>query len=144
MDIKPIRTHEEHARALGEIERLWNTVQKDTPEGDYFEVLLALVHAYDEEHHPMENPDPIAAIKFRLDQQGLSNKDLLPMLGTRGRVSEVLTKRRPLTLDMMRRLNAKLGISMDTLARSYRLRSVSPAAKKRARKTKHRAHKKAA
>jgi HTH-type transcriptional regulator / antitoxin HigA len=62
------------AHALKEIERLWNAVQKNTPEGDYFEVLLTLVHAYDNEHDSMPKPDPIASIKFRMEQQGLSNK----------------------------------------------------------------------
>jgi HTH-type transcriptional regulator/antitoxin HigA len=148
MDIKPIRTPEDHAHALKEIERLWNTVQKNTPEGDYFEILLALVHAYDNDHHPMQKPDPIAAIKFRMEQQGLSNKDLQPIIGTRGRVSEILSKRRHLTLEMMRRLNAKLGISMETLARSYKLKSAATSTKKRtgkvAGKMKQRAHKNAA
>ncbi len=148
MDIKPIRTPEDHAHARKEIDRLWNTVAKNTPEGDYFEILSVLAHAYDNEHHPMEKPDPIAAIKFRMEQQGLSNKDLQPIIGTRGRVSEILSKRRYLTLEMMRRLHAKLGISMEALARGYKLKTVSTSKKKRSGtvtgKPKQRAQKKAA
>lgn len=89
--------------------------EQDTPAGDKLDVLIALVEAYEERHHPIEPPDPIEAILFRMDQMGLNRKDLEPYLGSRGRVSEVLTRKRPLTLTMIRRLWQGLHIPLESL-----------------------------
>ncbi len=86
-----------------------------SPEGDELDVLTTLVDAYETKHFPMSPPDPITAIEFRMEQQGLKRKDLEPMIGSRARVSEVMTGKRPLTLEMIRRLSAGLGISADVL-----------------------------
>jgi HTH-type transcriptional regulator/antitoxin HigA len=86
-----------------------------TPEGDELDVLVTLVCAYEEKHFPMDPPDPLMAIQFRMEQQGLTRKDLEPMIGSRARVSEVLTGKRRLTLPMIRRVRDGLGISADVL-----------------------------
>jgi HTH-type transcriptional regulator/antitoxin HigA len=86
-----------------------------TPESDELDVLVTLVEAFEDRHFPIADPDPIAAIQFRMDQMGLTRKDLEPMLGSRGRVSEVLTGRRPLSIQMIRRLNRELGIPLESL-----------------------------
>jgi len=87
----------------------------DTPEGDELDILVTLVDAYEEKHFPMDAPDPVSAIQFRMEQQGLTRKDLEPMIGSRARVSEVMTGKRPLTLAMVRRVRSGLGISADLL-----------------------------
>lgn len=102
MNIKPIRTPEDHAWALKEIEALWDKVEPGTVDGDRFEVLSTLVEAYEREHFPIPAPDPIATISFRLEQQGLTSSALLPVLRTTARVSEILNRRRALSLNMMR------------------------------------------
>ena len=112
--IRPIRTDEDHARALGRIEELWGAAE-GSPEADELEVLVTLVDAYEARHHPIDPPDPVAAILFRMEQQGLTRADLEPCIGSRGRVSEVLNRKRPLTLRMIRRLRDTLGISADVL-----------------------------
>jgi HTH-type transcriptional regulator/antitoxin HigA len=114
MIIHPIRNDDDHGRAMSEIERLWGS-REGTPEADALEVLVTLVDAYEAKHHAIEPPDPIEAILFRMEQQGLTRKDLVPMIGSRARVSEVLNKKRPLTLAMIQRLRAGLGISADVL-----------------------------
>lgn len=122
MNIKPIRTAADHAAALKQIERLWDKAQPGTPDGDTFEVLAALVDAYEREHFPIPTPDPIEAIRFRMDQEGLTNKDLLPIFKTRARVSEVMSKRRRLNLPMIRKLHKKLGIPIECLVQDYKLK----------------------
>jgi HTH-type transcriptional regulator/antitoxin HigA len=114
MLIKPIRTEEDHKEALAEIERLWNAAP-GTPDGDRFDVLATLVDAYEREHTPILPPDPVEAIKFRLEQQGQTRKALEPILGTRARVSEVLNGNRTLSLAMIRALNRELQIPLDVL-----------------------------
>jgi HTH-type transcriptional regulator/antitoxin HigA len=114
MDIHPIRNQRDHARALREIERLWGAPAR-TPAADKLEVLVTLVDAYESRHHPIDPPDPIDAIRFRLEQMGLTRRDLADMIGSRARISEVLNRRRPLTLAMIARLRDKLGISADSL-----------------------------
>jgi len=114
-DIKPIRTRRDHAAALKEINRLWNA-KKDSPEGDRLEILGLLVEDYEKKHFPIDPPDPIGAIEFHLEQMGLDRKALEPLIGSRKRVSEIMTGKRPLTLSMMRRLNQAFGISMEILA----------------------------
>lgn len=115
-NLRPLKTEKDHQAALAEIERLWGA-KLGTPEGDRLDILATLVASYEDEHVPMDPPDPIQAIKFRMEQQGLSRKDLESMLGTRTRVSEVLNRKRSLSINMIRRLHAKLGISADVLIR---------------------------
>jgi HTH-type transcriptional regulator/antitoxin HigA len=114
MDIRPIRNDRDHARAIRAIEDLWGA-RRGTPEARTLEILVTLVDDYESRHHPMEPPDPIEAILFRMEQQGLERKDLEKMIGTRARVSEVLGRKRPLTVAMIRRLRDGLGISADVL-----------------------------
>ncbi len=118
-DLKPIKTERDHAEAMAEIERLWGA-PAGTPEGDRLDVLATLVYAYEAEHHPIDPPDPVDAIKFRMEQQGLSRKDLEPMIGTRTRVAEILNRRRNLSITMIRRLHEALEISADVLIRPTR------------------------
>jgi HTH-type transcriptional regulator/antitoxin HigA len=114
MDIRPIRNDRDHAKAIRQIEKLWGAAA-DTPEADALEVLVTLVDAYEAKHHPIEPPDPIEAIKFRMEQQGLTRADLEPMIGSRARVSEVLNRQRPLTITMIKKLRDGLGIPGDVL-----------------------------
>jgi HTH-type transcriptional regulator/antitoxin HigA len=119
MDIRPIRNQHDHAEALREIGRLWGARAR-TPEADKLEVLVTLVDAYESKHHPIDPPDPINAILFRLEQMGLTRADLVNVLGSRARVSEVLNRRRPLSISMIAKLRDKLGISADVLIGSQR------------------------
>lgn len=114
MEIKPIRTTADHAEALQEIEGLMSA-ELGTPEGDRLDVLATLVEAYEAKHFPMELPDPIDAIKFRMEQKGLTPKDLQPMIGRSNRVYEILSGSRPLTLAMICRLHKGLGIPAECL-----------------------------
>lgn len=114
MDVHPIRNQRDHAQALREIERLWGARAR-TPEADKLEVLVTLVDAYEARHHPIDPPDPIDAILFRLEQMGLTRADLVNVIGSRARVSEVLNRRRPLSITMITKLRSKLGISADIL-----------------------------
>ncbi len=120
MDIKPIRTEEEYGVALARLEEIWDA-DPGTPESDELDVLSVLVEAYEEEHHRIEPPDPIEAIKFRMEQMGLTTQDLEPHIGSRSDVSEVLTRKRSLNLDMIRNLNEKLGIPAEVLIAKYPL-----------------------
>src|SRR6266446_225777 len=115
-NLKPIRTEADYEVALAEIERLWGA-PAGTPEGDRLDILATLVDAYENEHYPMDPPDPIEAIKFRMEQQGLTRRDLEGILGTRTRVAEVLNRRRGLSINMIRRLHERLGISAEVLIR---------------------------
>jgi HTH-type transcriptional regulator/antitoxin HigA len=119
-EIKPIRSEADYEAALAEVERLWGA-RSGTPEGDRLDVLATLIDAYESEHHPMDPPDPIEAIKFRMEQQGLSRKDLEGILGTRTRIAEVLNRRRGLSINMIRRLHDRLGISVEVLIRPSRV-----------------------
>src|ERR1700690_1510081 len=103
MDIKPIRTPADHAAALKEIERLWARAQPGAPAGEKFDVASTLVDPYDPEHIEIPTPDPIEAIRFRMEQEGLTTKDLLPIFKTRARASEVMAKKRRLNLPLIRR-----------------------------------------
>ena len=116
-ELKPIRSKADHKRALAELERLWGA-KIGTPEGDRLDVLATLIDAYEAEQYPIDPPDPIEAIKFRMEQQGLSRKDLEPLIGTRTRVAEVLNRKRSLSIGMIRRLNERLGISAEVAVRS--------------------------
>ena len=118
-ELKPIRDEADHAWALSEVERLWGAAS-GTPDGDRLDILATLIEAYEQAAYPMDPPDPIEAIRFRLEQQGLSRKALEPLIGSRGRVTEVLNGRRGLSIDMIRRLHDTLGISADVLIRPSR------------------------
>ena len=118
-DLKPIRTEADHEAALAEVERLWGA-KSGTPKGDRLDVLATLIEAYEAKHYPMDPPDPIEAIRFRMEQQGLTRKDLEPMIGTRNRIAEVLNRQRGLSIEMIRQLHDKLGISADVLIRPTR------------------------
>lgn len=124
MKIRPIRTKADYRAALKEVERLWDA-EPGTPAGDRVEVLVTLIEAYEAEHFPIPAPDPIAAIAFVMEQKGLSRRDLEPAIGSRGRVSEVLTRKRPLTLPMVRALSELLQIPTNVLVRSYETRSAA-------------------
>jgi HTH-type transcriptional regulator/antitoxin HigA len=124
MAIKPIRNASDHNAALREIERLWGAPQ-GTPKGDRLDVLVALVESYERAHYPVDPPDPLAAIRFRLEQAGLGPGALIGVIGSRTRVYEVLRGDRPLTLPMIQRLYDRFGIPAQVLIR--------PAARKRRR-----------
>ncbi len=114
MDIRPIKTEEDYKSALEEVEHLFDAVP-DSPEGDRLEILTALIEAYEERHYPIPLPDPIEAILFHIESRGLSRRDLEPFIGSRARVSEVLNRKRPLTLGMIRKLHKGLGIPAEVL-----------------------------
>ena len=120
-ELKPIRSEADYEKGLAEVERLWGA-KSGTPEGDRLDVLATLIDAWESRHYPMDPPDPVEAIKFRMEQQGLTRKDLEPMIGTRTRVAEVLNRKRGLSISMIRRLHARLGISADVLIRPSRSR----------------------
>jgi HTH-type transcriptional regulator/antitoxin HigA len=118
-EIRPIRSEVDYEAALAEVERLWGA-KSGTAKGDRLDVLATLIDAYEAEHHPMDPPDPIEAIQFRMEQQGLTRRDLEGIIGTRTRVAEVLNRKRGLSIAMIRRLHERLGISADVLIRASR------------------------
>lgn len=120
MQVKPIKTAEDNRAALARIEQLWDA-EPNTPEGDELEVLAILVEAFEEANYPIDAPDPIDAIKFRMEQQGLEDKDLVPFLGQRSRVTEILNRQRRLSISMIRKLHDGLRIPLDSLVKEYQL-----------------------
>ena len=118
MKIKPIRSKKDYDKALRRIDELWSC-KKNTPEGDEFEILLALVEKYEDEHYPIPPPDPIDAIKFRMEQMNLTRTELVNYIGYKSRVSEVLSGKRKLTLPMIRALHKKLKIPAEILIKEY-------------------------
>ena len=116
MDIRAIRTKLDYRRTLKEIETLMDATP-NTPKGERLDVLVALVESYERKHYALDLPDPIEAIKFRMEQTGLTPKDLEPMIGQRNRVYEVLNRKRPLTMKMVWRLHCELGIPAESLIR---------------------------
>ena len=114
MDVTPIKTKRDYHRALKEIEGLMDA-KRGTPEGDRLDVLVTLLEAYEEKHWRVSPPDPIEAIKVRMQQRGLTRRDLEKVLGSKSRVSEVMNRKRPLTMDMIRRLHSKFGIPAESL-----------------------------
>jgi HTH-type transcriptional regulator/antitoxin HigA len=118
-EVRPIRSKRDHAAALKEAERLWGA-KAGTRHGDRLDVLVTLIEAYEEEHYPIDPPDPIEAIKFRMEQQGLTRRDLEEIIGTRTRIAEVLNRKRGLSIAMIRRLNERLGIPAEVLIRRSR------------------------
>ena len=118
LTLQPIRSEDDYRAALKRVEQFFDAVQEPDPEseeGAFFEALMTLVEAYERKHYPISPPDPIEAIKFRMDQNGISVKDLEPLIGKSNRVYEVLNRKRPLTLAMIRRLHSALGIPAEVL-----------------------------
>ncbi|HEY0833636.1 MAG TPA: transcriptional regulator [Azospirillum sp.] len=120
MDVTPIKTDTDFRAALAGIERLWDA-EPETQEGDRLDILMTLVEAYERRHHPMPPAAPIAAIKFMMEQRGMTRADLEPNIGSSGRVSEVLNRRRALSVSMIRRLSEELRIPAEILIQPYDL-----------------------
>lgn len=120
MTVKPIRNEFDHKMALSRIEQLFDA-EPDTPEGDELEVLITLVDYYEEKTFPIALPDPVEAIKFRMDQQSLTDEDMVVYLGQRSRVSEILGYKRKLSLNMIRNLTSRLKIPVESLISDYKL-----------------------
>ncbi|MCP1727635.1 HTH-type transcriptional regulator/antitoxin HigA [Natronospira proteinivora] len=118
MDIRPIHNEQDYEAALARINALMEA-EPGSEASDELDILSTLVEAYEAEHHSIEAPDPVAAIKFRMEQAGLSRKDLEPYLGHSGRVAEVLNYKRGLSLQMIRRLHSGLGIPLESLIQPF-------------------------
>jgi HTH-type transcriptional regulator/antitoxin HigA len=124
MEIRPIRTEEDYRAALAEIERLWDAVPGTAAE-DRLEVLATLVEAYEAQHYPIPPPDPIEALHYFMESRGLTRRGLEEVIGSRGRVAEVLNRKRPLTLEMIRRLT-RLGLPAEVLIQPYPVKKSLP------------------
>ena len=120
MNIKPIKTEIDYEEALQTVESLMNA-KIGTPEGDKLDVLVTLIEAYEEKHHPILPPEPVEAIIHQMESQGLSRNDLIPIFGSRARVSEILNKKRSLSINMIRKLQRSLNISAEILIKPYNL-----------------------
>ncbi len=122
IDIKPVRTEKEYEDALERLEALFD-YPKGTKENDLAEILVTLIDKYESEHYPIDAPDPIEAIKIRMDEMDLHQKDLMKMIGakSRGTISNILNRRRPLTLPVIRAIGPKLGLSFDILVKEYKV-----------------------
>ena len=120
MELRPVRTEADYEAALAEIDRLMDAAP-GTPEGDRLDILTTLVEAYEERHHPIEAPDPIAALEYFMEQRGVTRADLVPLLGSRSRVSEILNRKRRLTIDMAWRLHRDLSIPAEAVIKPYKL-----------------------
>ena len=120
MNIKPIKTEADYSEALQIVEKLMDA-KPDTPEGDKLDVLVTLIEVYEEKHHPILPPEPVEAIIHQMESQGLTRKDLIPLLGSKARVSEILNKKRSLSINMIRKLQKGLGISAEILIKPYNL-----------------------
>jgi HTH-type transcriptional regulator / antitoxin HigA len=118
MELRPIKTETDYQNALAEIEALFDAAP-NTAECDRLDILSTLVEAYEKKHYPIDLPDPIAAIEYYMESRGWSRRELEPCIGSRARVSEVLSRKRSLSLDMIRRLNQELGIPAEILIQSY-------------------------
>ena len=118
-EMKPIRTEADYAVALEQVAALWGAAA-GTPKGDRLDVLATLIDVYETKHHAMDPPDPVEAIKFRMEQQGMSRKDLEHIIGTRTRIAEVLNRKRSLSIGMIRRLHDQLGIPAEILIQPTR------------------------
>ena len=126
MEIKPIKSEADYRATLREIEGLMGA-EAATAEGDRLDVLVTLVEAYEARHYPMDDPDPVEAIMFRMEQQGLTIDDLVPAIGRRNRVYEVLNGKRDLSIGMIRRLHRQFGIPADVLIREPKRKQTKPA-----------------
>ena len=120
MDLRPIRTKRDYVAALKEVEALWDAAA-GSKQADRLEVLVLLIQAYEAEHYPIPDPDPIEFLLHIMEARGLSRKDLEAYIGSRARVAEILNRGRPLTLEMIRRLSEGLDILADVLVRRYQL-----------------------
>jgi HTH-type transcriptional regulator/antitoxin HigA len=118
-EVKPIRSEADYEAALQDVAALWGA-KSGTSDGDRLDVLATLIDAYEAQHHPIDQPDPVEAIKFRMEQQGMTRKDLEDIIGTRTRIAEVLNRKRSLSIGMIRRLHDRLGISAEVLIRPSR------------------------
>ncbi len=118
MNLKPIKTKKDYQQALDRLEVIFDA-KKRTPEGDELEILGILIDQYEKEHFPIDLPDPIEAIKFRMEQLGFTQTDLAKVVGLKSRASEILSKKRKLSLDMIRKLHEKLNIPTDVLIQPY-------------------------
>ena len=118
MEIKPIKTEEDYQRALDRLEIIFDS-EPGSPEGDELEILGILVEHYENEHFPIGFPDPIEAIKFRMEQLGYNQNDLAKVVGLKSRASEILNKKRKLSIEMIRHLHEKLNISAEVLIKAY-------------------------
>ena len=118
MNLKIIKSEKEYEQALERLDYVFDA-PPDTPEGDEAELLVLLIEKYEDENYPIDAPDPIEAIKFRMEQLNLKNKDLAAVLGYRSRVSEILSKKRKLNLNMIRNLHEKLNIPYESLIQNY-------------------------
>jgi HTH-type transcriptional regulator / antitoxin HigA len=114
MNIRPIKTEQDYNTALIRIEELWGS-KKDSPEGDELDLLVTIVESYELKHYPIAPPDPIDAIKFRMEQMGMTSADMIKYLGSQSRVSEILTRKRRLTLGMIKSLYKGLKIPAEIL-----------------------------
>ena len=129
MNLRPIKTEDDYRAALAEIEGIFQAAP-EPPEGDRLDILTLLVEAYEEQHYPIPPPSPLDALEYHLESRGLTRRDLEPYLGSRARVTEVMNRRRGLTIDMIRRLHQGLGISAEVLIQPYPLVK-SPASRTR-------------
>lgn len=118
MKIKPIKTNNDYEKALERLEDIFDA-KMETKQGDELEILTILIEKYEKEIYPIEMPDPIEAIKFRMEQLGMKQKDLAEVMGFKSRVSEILNRKRKLTIDMIRNLNQKLNIPSEVLIQNY-------------------------
>ncbi len=118
MDIKPIKTEKDYQKAMKRLEQIFDA-RPNTKEGDELDILALLIEKYEDEHYPIEAPDPIEAIKFRMEQMGYKQKDLAEIIGYKGRVSEILNRKRKLTLEMVRSLHEKMSIPLASLIKAY-------------------------
>ncbi|RPD49042.1 helix-turn-helix domain-containing protein [Paracnuella aquatica] len=118
MTVKPIKTKKDYQAAMSRLEAIFDA-QPGTPEGDELEVLGILIDKYEQEHYPIAYPDPIEAIKFRMEQLGYNQSDLAKVVGLKSRASEILNKKRKLTLEMIRQIHQTLGIPTNVLIQSY-------------------------
>jgi len=123
MNIKPIKCEKDYTNTLSQIESLMSA-KPNTPQMDELEVLTTLVEAYEEQHYKIDAPDPIEAIKFRMEQEGLKQKDLVAIVGSKSRVSEVLNRKRKLTIEMIRNLHKQLHIPVESLFLDYKINCV--------------------
>ena len=119
MNIRPIKTEEDYTNTLSQIESLMDA-KSNTVQMDELEVLTTLVEAYEEQHYKIDAPDPIEAIKFRMEQEGLKQKDFVSIIGSKSRVSEILNKKRKLTIEMIRNLHKQLHIPVESLFLDYK------------------------
>jgi len=120
MNIKPIKTEEDYQKALKRLEAIFDAPE-NTPEGDEAEILSLLIENFENQHYPIEAPDPIEAIKIRMEEMNLKQKDLVGVIGAKSRVSEILNKKKRLTVDMIRQLEEILHVSASVLVKKYRL-----------------------